>query len=115
MVDVGRCPQGFSCTILRQQMFVASGVNSQQRQKSSESTTTTSLVEFGMSAASRGCFAGHNLICLSVNLSVCPQKLAAIPVTAFVGDESKKDFEKYIRLCFIKVIRVRQRLYVFAC
>uniref|UniRef100_A0A672ZWR4 Kynurenine--oxoglutarate transaminase 3 n=1 Tax=Sphaeramia orbicularis TaxID=375764 RepID=A0A672ZWR4_9TELE len=29
-------------------------------------------------------------------------KLAAIPVTAFVGDESKKEFEKYIRLCFIK-------------
>lgn len=31
------------------------------------------------------------------------QKLAAIPVTAFVGEESTKDFEKYIRLCFIKV------------
>lgn len=30
------------------------------------------------------------------------KKLAAIPVTAFVGDASKKDFEKYIRLCFIK-------------
>lgn len=30
------------------------------------------------------------------------KKLAAIPVTAFVGDESKKDFEKYIRFCFIK-------------
>ncbi|XP_041647977.1 kynurenine--oxoglutarate transaminase 3-like [Cheilinus undulatus] len=30
------------------------------------------------------------------------KKLAAIPVTAFVGDESKKQFEKYIRLCFIK-------------
>ncbi|KAM7410564.1 hypothetical protein PAMA_001815 [Pampus argenteus] len=30
------------------------------------------------------------------------KKLAAIPVTAFVGDESKKEFEKYIRLCFIK-------------
>ncbi|XP_033820870.2 kynurenine--oxoglutarate transaminase 3-like [Periophthalmus magnuspinnatus] len=30
------------------------------------------------------------------------KKLAAIPVTAFVGNESKKDFEKYIRLCFIK-------------
>ncbi|XP_034529413.1 kynurenine--oxoglutarate transaminase 3-like isoform X1 [Notolabrus celidotus] len=30
------------------------------------------------------------------------KKLAAIPVTAFVGDESKKHFEKYIRLCFIK-------------
>ncbi|XP_076583373.1 kynurenine--oxoglutarate transaminase 3-like [Chaetodon auriga] len=30
------------------------------------------------------------------------KKLAAIPVTAFVGDESKKPFEKYIRLCFIK-------------
>ncbi|KAM7388719.1 hypothetical protein PAMP_024876 [Pampus punctatissimus] len=30
------------------------------------------------------------------------KKLAAIPVTAFVGDESRKEFEKYIRLCFIK-------------
>ncbi|XP_054862077.1 kynurenine--oxoglutarate transaminase 3 isoform X3 [Amphiprion ocellaris] len=30
------------------------------------------------------------------------KKLAAIPVTAFVGDESKKQFEKYIRFCFIK-------------
>ncbi|XP_076014592.1 kynurenine--oxoglutarate transaminase 3-like isoform X1 [Genypterus blacodes] len=30
------------------------------------------------------------------------KKLAAIPVTAFCGDESKKQFEKYIRLCFIK-------------
>lgn len=30
------------------------------------------------------------------------KKLATIPVTAFVGNESKKDFEKYIRLCFIK-------------
>ncbi|XP_034036605.1 kynurenine--oxoglutarate transaminase 3-like [Thalassophryne amazonica] len=30
------------------------------------------------------------------------KKLAAIPVTAFCGDESKKHFEKYIRLCFIK-------------
>lgn len=30
------------------------------------------------------------------------KKLAAIPVTAFVGDASKKYFEKYIRLCFIK-------------
>lgn len=30
------------------------------------------------------------------------KKLAAIPVTAFVGDESKRQFEKYIRLCFIK-------------
>ncbi|KAM9482182.1 kynurenine--oxoglutarate transaminase 3-like isoform 2-T4 [Clarias gariepinus] len=30
------------------------------------------------------------------------KKLAAIPVTAFCGDDSKKHFEKYIRLCFIK-------------
>nr|XP_057929975.1 kynurenine--oxoglutarate transaminase 3-like [Doryrhamphus excisus]XP_057929976.1 kynurenine--oxoglutarate transaminase 3-like [Doryrhamphus excisus]XP_057929977.1 kynurenine--oxoglutarate transaminase 3-like [Doryrhamphus excisus]XP_057929978.1 kynurenine--oxoglutarate transaminase 3-like [Doryrhamphus excisus] len=30
------------------------------------------------------------------------KKLAAIPVTAFVGEESTKAFEKYIRLCFIK-------------
>ncbi|XP_014890087.1 kynurenine--oxoglutarate transaminase 3 isoform X1 [Poecilia latipinna] len=30
------------------------------------------------------------------------KKLAAIPVTAFVGEESKEQFEKYIRLCFIK-------------
>ncbi|KAM9357715.1 kynurenine--oxoglutarate transaminase 3-like isoform 1-T2 [Symphorus nematophorus] len=30
------------------------------------------------------------------------KKLAAIPVTAFVGDESKKQFEKYVRFCFIK-------------
>uniref|UniRef100_A0A3B3ZIJ5 Kynurenine--oxoglutarate transaminase 3 n=1 Tax=Periophthalmus magnuspinnatus TaxID=409849 RepID=A0A3B3ZIJ5_9GOBI len=30
------------------------------------------------------------------------KKLEAFPVTAFVGNESKKDFEKYIRLCFIK-------------
>lgn len=30
------------------------------------------------------------------------KKLATIPVTAFVGNESKKGFEKYIRLCFIK-------------
>ncbi|KAM9831300.1 kynurenine--oxoglutarate transaminase 3-like [Neosynchiropus ocellatus] len=30
------------------------------------------------------------------------KKLATIPVTAFVGDESQKDFEKYIRFCFIK-------------
>ncbi|XP_049335589.1 kynurenine--oxoglutarate transaminase 3 isoform X3 [Astyanax mexicanus] len=34
---------------------------------------------------------------------ICPfQKLAAIPVTAFCGEESIKHFEKYIRLCFIK-------------
>uniref|UniRef100_A0A674N7T8 Kynurenine--oxoglutarate transaminase 3 n=1 Tax=Takifugu rubripes TaxID=31033 RepID=A0A674N7T8_TAKRU len=31
------------------------------------------------------------------------KKLAAIPVTAFVGEDSRKQFEKYIRLCFIKV------------
>lgn len=30
------------------------------------------------------------------------KKLAAIPVTAFCGEASKKQFEKYIRLCFIK-------------
>ncbi|XP_067368921.1 kynurenine--oxoglutarate transaminase 3-like isoform X3 [Channa argus] len=30
------------------------------------------------------------------------KKLASIPVTAFVGEESRKQFEKYIRLCFIK-------------
>ncbi|XP_076134528.1 kynurenine--oxoglutarate transaminase 3-like isoform X1 [Alosa pseudoharengus] len=30
------------------------------------------------------------------------KKLAAIPVTAFCGDDSKRQFEKYIRLCFIK-------------
>uniref|UniRef100_W5KZ79 Kynurenine--oxoglutarate transaminase 3 n=1 Tax=Astyanax mexicanus TaxID=7994 RepID=W5KZ79_ASTMX len=30
------------------------------------------------------------------------KKLAAIPVTAFCGEESIKHFEKYIRLCFIK-------------
>ncbi|KAG7488155.1 hypothetical protein MATL_G00032430 [Megalops atlanticus] len=30
------------------------------------------------------------------------KKLAAIPVTAFCGEDSKKQFEKYIRLCFIK-------------
>ncbi|XP_018416892.1 PREDICTED: kynurenine--oxoglutarate transaminase 3 isoform X2 [Nanorana parkeri] len=30
------------------------------------------------------------------------KKLAAIPVTAFCGSESKKQFEKYIRFCFIK-------------
>uniref|UniRef100_A0A3B3IMV9 Kynurenine--oxoglutarate transaminase 3 n=1 Tax=Oryzias latipes TaxID=8090 RepID=A0A3B3IMV9_ORYLA len=30
------------------------------------------------------------------------KKLAAIPVTAFVGEDSTKHFEKYIRLCFIK-------------
>ncbi|KAF7711722.1 hypothetical protein HF521_000733 [Silurus meridionalis] len=30
------------------------------------------------------------------------KKLAAIPVTAFCRDESKKQFEKFIRLCFIK-------------
>ncbi|KAM4738593.1 kynurenine--oxoglutarate transaminase 3-like isoform 2-T4 [Anableps anableps] len=30
------------------------------------------------------------------------KKLAAIPVTAFVGEESKEQFEKYIRFCFIK-------------
>ncbi|XP_071011011.1 kynurenine--oxoglutarate transaminase 3-like isoform X2 [Oncorhynchus clarkii lewisi] len=30
------------------------------------------------------------------------KKLAAIPVTAFCGDASKKQFEKYVRLCFIK-------------
>ncbi|XP_012695084.1 kynurenine--oxoglutarate transaminase 3 [Clupea harengus] len=30
------------------------------------------------------------------------KKLAAIPVTAFCGDDSIKQFEKYIRLCFIK-------------
>ncbi|KAA0713071.1 Kynurenine--oxoglutarate transaminase 3 [Triplophysa tibetana] len=30
------------------------------------------------------------------------KKLAAIPVTAFVGEASIKQFEKYIRLCFIK-------------
>uniref|UniRef100_A0A671V3V5 Kynurenine--oxoglutarate transaminase 3 n=1 Tax=Sparus aurata TaxID=8175 RepID=A0A671V3V5_SPAAU len=37
-----------------------------------------------------------------VKWMVKEKKLAAIPVTAFVGDESKKEFEKYIRLCFIK-------------
>uniref|UniRef100_A0A8B9HX63 Kynurenine--oxoglutarate transaminase 3 n=1 Tax=Astyanax mexicanus TaxID=7994 RepID=A0A8B9HX63_ASTMX len=31
------------------------------------------------------------------------KKLAAIPVTAFCGEESIKHFEKYIRLCFIKL------------
>ncbi|XP_029906100.1 kynurenine--oxoglutarate transaminase 3 isoform X2 [Myripristis murdjan] len=30
------------------------------------------------------------------------KKLAAIPVTAFCGEASSKQFEKYIRLCFIK-------------
>ncbi|XP_056132583.1 kynurenine--oxoglutarate transaminase 3-like [Lampris incognitus] len=30
------------------------------------------------------------------------KKLAAIPVTAFCGEASTKQFEKYIRLCFIK-------------
>ncbi|XP_068174751.1 kynurenine--oxoglutarate transaminase 3-like isoform X2 [Antennarius striatus] len=30
------------------------------------------------------------------------KKLAAIPVTAFIGDDSKKQFEKYICFCFIK-------------
>ncbi|XP_061094797.1 kynurenine--oxoglutarate transaminase 3-like isoform X2 [Conger conger] len=30
------------------------------------------------------------------------KKLAAIPVSAFCGDDSKKEFEKYIRFCFIK-------------
>ncbi|KAG5851223.1 hypothetical protein ANANG_G00090790 [Anguilla anguilla] len=30
------------------------------------------------------------------------KKLAAIPVTAFCGEDSKKQFEKYIRFCFIK-------------
>ncbi|PIO34586.1 hypothetical protein AB205_0137030 [Aquarana catesbeiana] len=30
------------------------------------------------------------------------KKLAAIPVTAFCGPESKKQLEKYIRFCFIK-------------
>lgn len=30
------------------------------------------------------------------------KKLAAIPITAFCGSESKKQFEKYIRFCFIK-------------
>ncbi|KAM3876044.1 kynurenine--oxoglutarate transaminase 3-like [Diretmus argenteus] len=30
------------------------------------------------------------------------KKLAAIPVTAFCGEDSRKQFEKYIRLCFIK-------------
>uniref|UniRef100_A0AAR2LBG4 Kynurenine--oxoglutarate transaminase 3 n=1 Tax=Pygocentrus nattereri TaxID=42514 RepID=A0AAR2LBG4_PYGNA len=30
------------------------------------------------------------------------KKLAAIPVTAFCGEESIKHFEKYIRFCFIK-------------
>uniref|UniRef100_A0A8C5WLF8 Kynurenine--oxoglutarate transaminase 3 n=1 Tax=Leptobrachium leishanense TaxID=445787 RepID=A0A8C5WLF8_9ANUR len=31
------------------------------------------------------------------------KKLAAIPVTAFCGTETKKQFEKYIRFCFIKI------------
>ncbi|XP_024060336.1 kynurenine--oxoglutarate transaminase 3 isoform X2 [Terrapene carolina triunguis] len=30
------------------------------------------------------------------------KKLSAIPLTAFCGPESKKQFEKYIRFCFIK-------------
>ncbi|KAJ8375305.1 hypothetical protein SKAU_G00058850 [Synaphobranchus kaupii] len=30
------------------------------------------------------------------------KKLAAIPVTAFCGEDSRKQFEKYIRFCFIK-------------
>lgn len=31
------------------------------------------------------------------------QKLSAIPLTAFCGLETKEQFEKYIRFCFIKV------------
>lgn len=31
------------------------------------------------------------------------QKLSAIPLSAFCGPETKKQFEKYIRFCFIKV------------
>lgn len=31
------------------------------------------------------------------------QKLSAIPLSAFCGLETKKQFEKYIRFCFIKV------------
>ncbi|XP_076846520.1 kynurenine--oxoglutarate transaminase 3-like isoform X2 [Brachyhypopomus gauderio] len=37
-----------------------------------------------------------------VKWMVKEKKLAAIPVTAFCGTESRKHFEKYIRLCFIK-------------
>nr|XP_042696471.1 kynurenine--oxoglutarate transaminase 3 isoform X4 [Chrysemys picta bellii] len=31
------------------------------------------------------------------------KKLSAIPLTAFCGPETKKQFEKYIRFCFIKI------------
>lgn len=31
------------------------------------------------------------------------QKLSAIPLSAFCSSETKRQFEKYIRFCFIKV------------
>lgn len=37
-----------------------------------------------------------------VRWMVKEKKLAAIPVTAFCGEASRSQFEKYIRLCFIK-------------
>ncbi|XP_009300661.1 kynurenine--oxoglutarate transaminase 3 [Danio rerio] len=37
-----------------------------------------------------------------VKWMITEKKLAAIPVSAFVGKDSVKQFEKYIRLCFIK-------------
>ncbi|XP_023688552.1 kynurenine--oxoglutarate transaminase 3 [Paramormyrops kingsleyae] len=37
-----------------------------------------------------------------VKWMISEKKLASIPVTAFCGEASKRQFEKYIRLCFIK-------------
>ncbi|XP_068174747.1 kynurenine--oxoglutarate transaminase 3-like isoform X2 [Antennarius striatus] len=37
-----------------------------------------------------------------VRWMITEKKLAAIPITSFVGDESKKMFEKYIRFCFFR-------------
>lgn len=37
-----------------------------------------------------------------VKWMITSKKLSAIPLSAFCGPETKKQFEKYIRFCFIK-------------
>lgn len=37
-----------------------------------------------------------------VRWMISSKKLSAIPLSAFCGPETKRQFEKYIRFCFIK-------------
>lgn len=46
---------------------------------------------------------GLFLIYMYNNICLILQKLSAIPLSAFCGPETKRQFEKYIRFCFIKV------------